>query len=85
VTRKFGFVAAALQVLATVRSVAEPPKIRTPCASRASTLNSRSSYACVRFVSVLSISCTDRAMAELTGPYIVTGVPSIGLKTVIVL
>ena len=83
VTRKFGFVAAPLQVFAIVRSVAAPPNSRAPCGSRALKLNSSALYDCLTSESLVSTFCTAApATAALTVSYIVIGVPSIGLKTV---
>ena len=82
VSRKFGLLAAALQVLAMVRSVADPPNNRAPCGSRAWKLNSNALYDCFTFESLVSMFCTRCATAALTVSYIVIGVPSIGLNTV---
>ena len=82
VTRKFGLVAAAAQVLAIVRSVAVPPKRRAPCGSRALKLNSNAFYDCLTFESLVSTFCTAPATAVETVSYIVIARPSIGLKMV---
>ena len=74
--------AAPLQVLAIVRSVADPPNSRAPCGSRAWKLNSNALYDCLMFESLVSTFCTAALTAALTGSYIVIGVPSIGLNTV---
>src|SRR5262249_22692499 len=81
-TRKFGFDAAPPQVFEIVRSVAEPPKMRMPCGSRAFTLNSNALYPWRRFGSLVITFCTARDTAALIGSYIVIGEPSIGLKMV---
>src|SRR5262249_42434665 len=81
-TRKFGFVAAPLHVFATLRSVADPPKMRIPRGRRAFTLNSNALYFCERFGSLVITFCTARDTVALIGSYIVIGLPSIGLKIV---
>src|SRR5262249_61646594 len=79
--RKLGFVAAPAHVLATVRSVANPPNSRAPCASRALKLNSNALYPCVSAESLVMRYDAWVADAAVTS-YMVIGVPSIGLNTV---
>src|ERR1700704_5958200 len=80
--RKFGFDAAAPQVLAIVRSVADPPKILAPCGSRALKLNSNALYACFTSGSFESTFATAWLTAALIVSYIVMACPSIGLKMI---
>src|SRR5260221_6110258 len=80
--RKFGFVAAELQVLAIVRSVAVPPKILAPCGSRALKLNSNALYHCLTLGSFESTFATNWLTGALIVSYIAMACPSIRLQTV---